>query len=387
MQTYNDNIASSTMETRLQKDIVIIGGGLSGLAVACGLEAAGLSYLLLEQHALPTQSGMGITLHPSGLHALSKLGVDYKELDEFATLNHLSYGTPQKNDYAQQTLGYKALPVICTLRAKLHQLLYSKINPRACLAHCAVEAISNTANGAQLQLSNSQHIHAKSLIVAGGVSQNNQPASYRQSVWRWVVATKRCANRAHEVHNGQFRLGVFPVSPTHSYIFLAAQPSTENISQQELNTLLHRFGTLGKEIANATIVTDIHFDHVASNDITWSEHPQTLNIGDAAHAISPNLGMGASLAFEDAHILVELLKSHPQHTLDNATIKQFISLRHKRVQAIKRQSDFFGSFAHLPKGAITTGKLAIMKQILKMPAFNNGEPIYQRYFKSISAFQ
>lgn len=59
---------------------------------------------------------------------------------------------------------------------------------------------------------------------------------------------------------------------------------------------------------------------------------RVILIGDAAHAVSPNAGQGASMALEDALMLAKLLRDHKtDHTL---AYPEFVALRKDRCEAI-----------------------------------------------------
>jgi 2-heptyl-3-hydroxy-4(1H)-quinolone synthase len=66
---------------------------------------------------------------------------------------------------------------------------------------------------------------------------------------------------------------------------------------------------------------------------------EKLLIGDAAHAMTPNLGQGAGMAIEDAIVLPTVLKaSDPAQELKR--------LRHNRVSQLQRSSRWLGRLAH-----------------------------------------
>ena len=76
----------------------------------------------------------------------------------------------------------------------------------------------------------------------------------------------------------------------------------------------------------------IYLWKMRDNDVAsrpYNQHGNVIMIGDAAHAIMPTIGMGASLAIEDAEILARHLSDH---ILKNAkdfedTFKEYTSLR------------------------------------------------------------
>jgi 2-heptyl-3-hydroxy-4(1H)-quinolone synthase len=64
--------------------------------------------------------------------------------------------------------------------------------------------------------------------------------------------------------------------------------------------------------------------------------------GDAAHAVTPNLGQGAAMGIEDGYMLAKILKS--SKTLDEA-LKKYENARFKRVKMIRDKSFMIGKLA------------------------------------------
>src|SRR5256886_14551905 len=56
-------------------DVVIVGGGIGGLALACGLAANGCTTCVLESRLSLARSKRGLALQPNGLAALDNLGL------------------------------------------------------------------------------------------------------------------------------------------------------------------------------------------------------------------------------------------------------------------------------------------------------------------------
>jgi FAD-dependent urate hydroxylase len=67
---------------------------------------------------------------------------------------------------------------------------------------------------------------------------------------------------------------------------------------------------------------------------TW-HHGRVCLVGDAAHAIGPHVGQGASLALEDALMLAQCLRDVPDVAVAFAT---FDRLRRQRVDPIVAQA-------------------------------------------------
>jgi 2-polyprenyl-6-methoxyphenol hydroxylase-like FAD-dependent oxidoreductase len=71
---------------------------------------------------------------------------------------------------------------------------------------------------------------------------------------------------------------------------------------------------------------------------TW-HHGRIVLLGDAAHAMTPNLGQGAAQAMEDAYVLADALKREPT---PQAAFQSFEKARRAKANEIVRASWLLG---------------------------------------------
>ncbi len=69
-------------------------------------------------------------------------------------------------------------------------------------------------------------------------------------------------------------------------------------------------------------------------------------LGDAAHAMMPNLGQGGTQAIEDAIVLADCLSKLPLFE----TLHAYEQTRRPRVERIARAARLFGQIAHVRSG-------------------------------------
>jgi 2-heptyl-3-hydroxy-4(1H)-quinolone synthase len=84
----------------------------------------------------------------------------------------------------------------------------------------------------------------------------------------------------------------------------------------------------------------VRFDDLAELDRPVWGAPPTVLIGDAAHAMTPNLGQGASMAIEDAVLLAR--------TIERGTgwFDDFVRERGPRVRWVQSNSRRLGRLLH-----------------------------------------
>lgn len=68
------------------EDVVIVGGGISGLATALALKRVGISALVLERSDRLRDTGAAISLFPNAWFALKALGISKKLTSLYAPL-------------------------------------------------------------------------------------------------------------------------------------------------------------------------------------------------------------------------------------------------------------------------------------------------------------
>ena len=104
------------------------------------------------------------------------------------------------------------------------------------------------------------------------------------------------------------------------------------------------FGSLGAEfemlVETLHATPPLHHDLEELTTPTWGSG-HILLLGDAAHAMTPNLGQGAAMAIEDAFALSDALADGIKGAL-----VRYRSLRERRVRKVLLDSRRLGAIAH-----------------------------------------
>jgi 2-polyprenyl-6-methoxyphenol hydroxylase-like FAD-dependent oxidoreductase len=106
-----------------QGHIIIIGGGIGGLAAAAALQKVGIDALVLEQAPQMEEVGAGLSLWSNAINALRQLPLDAPVLRLGSIINRLSTRTSQGRVLdvmdVQRSSQQAGAPSICISRGDL----------------------------------------------------------------------------------------------------------------------------------------------------------------------------------------------------------------------------------------------------------------------------
>lgn len=159
--------------------VVIVGGGIGGLAAALAVARRGHRVTVLERAPEFAEIGAGIQIAPNGIHALEQLGLGDAVRESAVHMAELRFmdgvtgehvvSLPLTEEYRRRF----GNPYVVVHRAELHSLLLA-----ACLATDGIELRSSaTAVGyeqdgrsATLLLADGQRVSGDALIGADGIN-------------------------------------------------------------------------------------------------------------------------------------------------------------------------------------------------------------------------
>ena len=313
-------------------DVAIVGGGMVGLAVACGLQGSGLRVAVLEQNPpQPLPESAPPALRVSAINAaseklLTRLGVWSSIVANRASCYHGmevwdkdSFGRIAFDD---RSMGYSHLGHIIE-NDVIHQALWQKAQQCqdvTLMAPAGVQQVAWGENEAFLTLKDGGMLTARLVIGADGAnSWLREKADIALTSWDYrhhaLVATIRTDEPheavARQVFHGDGILAFLPLSDPHLCSIVWSLPPVEAARMQEAT----------EETFNQAL--DMAFDnrlglcHVESERLVFpltgryarqfAAHRLAL-VGDAAHTIHPLAGQGVNLGFMDAAELVNELK-------------------------------------------------------------------------------
>lgn len=357
---------------------VIIGGGIAGLAAATALQNRSWHVTILEREPAPAEVGAGITLWPNALRALDALGIGSlirsRGLTQAAGGIRSSSGSwLARTDTAALAARFGDGIVVLERGDLLSALL------EACTdadMRTSTEVVGVDADGTVRYTTPSgadATITADVVIGADGLRSATRRSLWPESTVRTtgMLAVRLVGDVADPVHDaggetwgrGDYA-GVAPMPDGRVYAYLVAPVSAAIPSEPDagLRWWQHRFAGWHHPIPQLLAGADAR--QVLRNELyELAPLPSLVEgrvalLGDAGHAMTPNLGQGACQALEDA---VELAAVLPADADVGPQLQEFNRRRLARVHMIARRSRIAGMAAASSGRLLTALRNTIMR--------------------------
>ncbi|GIF04189.1 FAD-dependent monooxygenase [Actinoplanes siamensis] len=357
------------MDVEERRSAAVVGGGIGGLAAAVALHRAGWTVAVHERSPAPKPAGAGLTLWPNAVRALHALGLAEALRSRAAPLTGSGVRRPDgrwlSRTDASQVISRHGAPQLAIMRADLVELLASALPP-GCL-RLGADITGADAGGPDRQASircGDRLVPADLVVAADGVNSRlrqtlwptQPPARYCGYVaWRAVVRSPATAiGAASETWGRAERFGVVPIGHDLVYLYATANSPARKPGADELAELRRRFRHWHEPIP--ALLDAITPDGLLRHDIMAVQpSPRRLHtgrmalLGDAAHAMEPNLGQGAGLAIEDAVVLAHAVTGASSTV---SGLAHYSRARAGRVTRLARQSRLLGRITQSPSAAV-----------------------------------
>jgi 2-polyprenyl-6-methoxyphenol hydroxylase-like FAD-dependent oxidoreductase len=354
--------------------VLIVGGGISGTALASQLQDVGISAEIVEIEPEWTFRGIGIAMMPPAMRSLKRLGV----LDECVAAG-FPQGPARSCNAAGEVLTTTVLESLTgpedpasigMPRGALGRILYERALGSGATARLglSVDSVESDDDGVDVVFTDGSEARYDLVVGADGVRSKlrrmlfpeQEPASFLgQSIWR-VLASHRMPEVDGQIFysNQTTRAGFNPITKDDMYVYVLHETEENEPrlpDRESLELFLELLGEYGGELLPKardlfTLESPFHYGPLYSGFIEGSWHRgRVLMIGDAAHATPPHLASGAGIAMEDAIVLPELLgEGNPvEQALDEFHRRRYDRCRmvienSRQLSAWDRDPDFRG---------------------------------------------
>lgn len=299
----------------MEKQGIIIGGGIGGLATAVALRRQGIRADVFEQVPALREVGAGLVLSPNALYVLDQLGLGGAVSTIGWPLTHAYIA--EANGRVVQTVDVKKLVhrygygMVVVHRGKLQKLLVDAL-PNDQI-HTNKSFVRFTDNGRRVRATFADESVADGdfLIGADGIRSvvrttlwGSQALRYGgQTCWRVLVdyalpADEQTTSVEYWGRSPGLRIGIVPAGGDQIYVYVttAAPANGRDVPGEvisHLRALSRDFTPVVQKIIEAIDESRVHRADLYDLPTlrTWSRGRVTL-LGDAAHATTPNLVWG-----------------------------------------------------------------------------------------------
>jgi 2-polyprenyl-6-methoxyphenol hydroxylase-like FAD-dependent oxidoreductase len=334
----------------MNRDIVIVGAGIGGLALALGLHQRGIASRIYEVVPELKELGVGITILPHAMRELSALGVQDKIVAAgvanaqsafFNRFGQLLYKEPRGTN-----AGY-AYPEVGVHRGRLHTILYeaakARLGAENIITNRRCIRVEQDSDGATLFCQETTSgtslppVRAGIVLACDGINSavrrqfypNEELAFEGINTWRGVARTKPILDGHTYIRIGSIKTGKLVIYPIldnvdgkgtqlvnfTSEVPLFGKPKNDWNKPATLENFLPvyeswRFDWLDVPELLRNLEVVLEYPMVDRDPIDrWTFDRITL-VGDAAHPMYPRGSNGSAQALIDARVLSDLIKSH-----------------------------------------------------------------------------
>ncbi len=386
--------------------VIVIGGGIGGLGAARGLHGMGVPVTVFEQAAELKEVGAGIQVWVDGMKALHEIGAaDYVNahsgrLDrmEFRSWKGSVLVTNQLGNLCQETGA--ASPVMIR-RAELLTALSRDLPPEAIQLESRCVGFTQDDTGVTVQFADGREERGAVLLAFDGINsvirrqEFGEVSTPRFAGYQYLRAITYYDKPAFPRNQFSFtfgpgdRFGMGDVGGGWIYWFgvlTYPQENTQDGPEGRKGELLRRFKDFPAPVPEALEGTPE--DDILRNDIRdlpaltqWASGRVTV-AGDAAHAPTPNLGRGASMALVDGWTLSRRLAEAGDLTdLERVrgALSAFEAERRPETTKIQNFSWRFGSTANWSNPVAWRVRDSVMKVVMPRAMVKDSRQEFAQY--------
>jgi len=350
-----------------QGTAVVIGAGVGGLTTAVALHRRGWRVKVLERSRRRTRVGAGIGLAPNAVKALEGLGLADWLGRAGVPQGSAGVRRPDGSWLVRTDLGRLEArfgrPLVVVPRSELVAVLVDMLPEQALSLDAPVTQVEPGDRGSLAVVRTARTEHAARVVVAAdGINSavraalfpgHPGPAYAGFTAWRMIASAPTGMAVGASVSWGRGAIfGIVPMAGGRLYCYATANLPRGTRYPDEKAALSGRFADWHDpipELIRTTAPQDVMRHDVCSLNRPLLAYHQgrVALLGDAAHAMTPNLGQGGCQAIEDAVVLAHRLGAGGADLDVEAALAAYTADRLARTTRIVRQSARLGRLQQL----------------------------------------
>lgn len=347
-------------KTDMDFDILIVGGGLAGVSLACALRGSRFRVGLIERQAPALAEGWDARIYavsPANVQFLTRCGAwEHLPASRLTAVERMEVHGDAGGwlAFSAYDCGMQALAWIVEAGRVAHELWETARRQSNITVMCPAEPVSLTfdKDRATLELAGGERLHAALVVAADGVESWVREQAGIDVRMRPYGELGVVANFACEMpHFGRamqwFRAdGVLAYLPLHgnqiSMVWSTPLEHAQALLAMTPDMLCETVTAAGdRQLGTLRLVTP-----PAGFPLRWMKvdaivAPRLALIGDAAHAVHPLSGHGINLGFQDADGLADILLGLPEFRDcgDLAVLQQYARMRAEETLLVRGMTD------------------------------------------------
>ena len=358
--------------------IAIAGMGIAGLALANGLEKAGITYSISDKHFNELQGGFGFLILENGLRALTTLGLRTQFLKAANPLTYYSAISPDGNILNSTKL--EACYAIS--RSEMLQILTSKLSGDSVFKDRGLRSFTSNSNGVQLQFDTGETAESSFLFGCDGIHSSIRKAIMPEVIpervgERELVCITQLTEDEFSLieftkvidHEKRCNTGIVPLRNGKVIWFMQLNESVPGM----ITTNSAEHYKLACEISDGYPEPIRKLIHELSKNAPiylWQSHrmnlmpsfhhERTVLLGDAAHPLLAFTSQGANSALEDAVCMARILSEAGEECSHEELFELYYHQRKEAIASYIAQGDILlKSFLNLGTQGAESVPLAI----------------------------
>jgi FAD-dependent urate hydroxylase len=338
--------------------VLIVGGGIAGLAVARTLARAGFVAEVVERQPAWDGAGTGIYLPGNACRALRGLGLQQAVLERGIVIARQRFSDHRGRLLLEVDLAElwdSVGPCLALPRDDLHAVLLDEARDVPIRMGVEVRRLREQDGAVTAEFGDGTDGEYDLVIGADGIRSGVRRLAFGDDAaaepvghvgWRFISASPPAITTWSVMLGHRTAFLMIPIGNGRVYCYCDVVSSSSTGQHDELGQLFSNFAAPVPELVDSVAERDVvHRAAIEEVALDSWVRGRVLLIGDAAHATSPNMAEGAAMALEDALVLAQCLQ---RFDVVPAALSAFEARRRPRTDWVRAQTHRRDRTRHLP---------------------------------------